>query len=250
MDRERLKTIPERIKEFSSKITLEGKTYLIEAEDLGIQNHVVVTRVLYRGKIFASYEADYGNILDSSDLKERLADLMDIQQNKAAADLKLDHIEQRKTWRDCIKEVEILMTINNQREALASITRAMAYYPNNPIVCSYMGLLEAVVNRDYSEGIGLCHHAIKLLKESMLLGESFFLPVLYLNLGKAFHAADQRKQAHDSFTKGLEFDNKNKSLRSGLKKLGIRKKPPVPFLKRSSPINRGLGRLIHIFMNE
>jgi len=250
MDRERLKIIPERDKEFSTKITLDGKTFRIEAEDLGIQDHVVVTRVLHRGEICASYETDYGNILDSPNLKERVAELVSIQQNKAAVDLKLDHIEQRKTWRDCIKEVETLMTINKQKDALASVTEAMAYYPDNPIVCSYGGLLDTVVNRNHPEGIRLCLDAIKMLKESMLLGEGFFLPVLYLNLGKAYLASDQRKQAHDAFTKGLEFDNRNKSLLAELKKLGRRRKPVVPFLKRSSPINKGLGKLIHIFTSR
>jgi tetratricopeptide (TPR) repeat protein len=79
----------------------------------------------------------------------------------------------------------------------------------------------------------------------MPLGKEFFLPILYLNLGKAYLAANRKKDAYKSFKKGLEIDKKNEALFNELKGLGIRKKPPLPFLQRSNPLNRYLGRLLH-----
>ena len=86
--------------------------------------------------------------------------------------------------------------------------------------------------------------AIKDLTEQMPLGKEFFLPALYLNLGKACLAADKRKDAYESFKRGLEIDKNNEALFNELESLGIRRKQPLSFLSRSNPLNKYLGRLM------
>lgn len=83
------------------------------------------------------------------------------------------------------------------------------------------------------------------MKESIPLGGGFYLPLLYLNLGKAHLAVDRRREAYVSFQKGLELDNKNKNILTELEKLGIRRRPPVSFLKRTNPLNKCIGKLRH-----
>jgi hypothetical protein len=75
-------------------------------------------------------------------------------------------------------------------------------------------------------------------------------PVFYLNLGRAYLAAGKKKDAIDAFRKGLQYDNGNSDLRKELRGLGMRKKPPVPFLDRSNPINKYIGMILQKAKNE
>jgi tetratricopeptide (TPR) repeat protein len=250
MHRDQVKIIPKRTEEFSVKVDIEGKTYLIESQDLGIQKHTVTTRVFCKGELLSSYEGDYKAIVDSPNFEITLINFMKTQQQKAIRNLRFDIIERRKPYKDYVKDAEVLIRINNEREALALLNRATEDHPNNPIIASYRGLLEAAVNKNYSEGIGLCKYAIRALKESTPLADSFFLPRLYLNLGKACLAANQKKQAYDSFIKGLRLDSKNPDFLAELEKLGRRKGPPVRFLKRSNPVNKYLGKLRSVITSK
>jgi tetratricopeptide (TPR) repeat protein len=246
MGKEQLKIVPKLAREFGTKIILGGRTYLVESEELGNRKHILLTRIFHNGKILSSYEVDYQHILGRPDFEERLSDLINWQQSKAIENLKLDLIEQEKTWKDFIKEIEVLVRRNKRKEALALVVRAVETYPNNPVICSYQGMLEATANRKCKEGIGLCKYAITVLKESIPLGGGFYLPLLYLNLGKAHLAAARRREAYVSFQKGLALDNKNGNIFTELEKLGIRRKPPVSFLKRTNLLNKCIGKLRHI----
>jgi tetratricopeptide (TPR) repeat protein len=230
-------------KEFSTKITLAGEEYLIDSEDFGIKTHVIVTRIFHKGAIISSQEVDYKDILDKPDLDERLEELIHRQQQQAMKALKFEKIMQNRTYGDYIHEAEVLIKRNNQKEALKLLTDALEHYPGNPFIWSYQGYLEAIVNKKYSKGVNTCRHAFRILKEQVPFGEEFFSPILYLNLGKAYLAASKRKEAYASFQKGLEIDKENRALLSELRKLGIRRKPPFPFFKRSNPLNKYIGKL-------
>ncbi len=65
-----------------------------------------------------------------------------------------------------------------------------------------------------------------------------------LNLGRAHLAIGEKEEAIKAFKLGLRADPENKELLGELKKLGVRKSPPVPFLKRNNPINKYLGMLL------
>lgn len=249
-NKELIKIIPSLTAELCTKINLDGETYLIETEDLAGRSHTIRTRIHHRGKILSSREEDYKDILELPDFQVKLINLINAQQNRAIENLKLDLLEQRKTWKDYIKEIDFLIKINDEREALAVVNEGLKYYSDNPIIRSYQGRLESTVNKNFSDGIGLCKDAAKALKESISLGGRFYLPVLYFNLGKAYLAADQRRQAYSSFKKGLDLDNRNKDIFSELEKLGIRRALPFSFLKRSNPLNKSAGKLRHILTHE
>ncbi len=250
MHRDRVKIIPKGTEKFSVRVDIEGKPYIIESKDLGIRKHTVITRVFCKGELLSSYEADYKAIIDSSNFEITLIDFIKTQQQKAVENLRFDVIERRKPYKDYVKDAEVLIRINNEREALALLNSAAEAHPNNPIITSYRGLLEAVVNKNYSEGIGLCKYAIRALKKSSPLADSFFLPRFYLNLGKACLAANQKKQAYDTFMKGLRLDGKNPDFLAELEKLGRRKDPVLKFLKRSNPVNKYLGKLRSILTSK
>lgn len=76
-----------------------------------------------------------------------------------------------------------------------------------------------------------------------LLGCAQRQPDLYAILGTLLLRAKQRGEAYAAFRGGLGLDPEHVGLRAGLARLGVRRSPAFPFLARSHPANRALGRL-------
>jgi tetratricopeptide (TPR) repeat protein len=250
MSKEQIKITSRLRKEFSEKINLGGETYLIDSEDLGINNPFIITRIYHKGELISSHKIDYRDLLDKPDFGNKLTELMQRHQQYAIKALKFENITQNRTCKDYIKQTEALLKSNNQKEALRLLTDAIEHYPNNPFICSYQGCLEAIVNKKYSKGVNTCRNAFKVLKEQVPFGEEFFFPILYLNLGKACLAANKRKEAYASFKKGLDIDEGNRELINEMKKFGTRRKLLLPFLKRSNPLNKYIGKLSYKFKKK
>lgn len=251
--------VTSQFQDFNIKIDLNRETHLIVTEDLGIQNPHLITRTYKKGMIVYSHKINYKDILNKPDFDKKLSDILKSQQQIAIEALNKekalpeethtknymteveDTVKQKRTYKDYIKEIEALIRINSQEEALSLSIEAIEHYPHNPVVLSYNGLLEALVKKQYSEGITICRQSFKHLKQQMPLAEGFFLPILYLNLGKTYLAANKKKEAYFAFQKGLEIDKKDEDLLFELNKLGRRRKPPLSFLKRSHPLNKYIG---------
>jgi tetratricopeptide (TPR) repeat protein len=236
--------IPSNLQDQSTKINLEGKEYLIDSENLGAQNPEIITRIFLKGKIVYSCKFGYKDILNDPDLDKKLIELTERQQHIAIEAFKKAKLIQNGTYKEYINEIEKLIEKNDQEKALQVLTDALKNHPNNPIILSYQGCLEANVNKKYSKGISNCIQALKIMREKIPFYESYYLPILYLNLGRAYLAADKRKEAFDSFKKGLETDKIHEGLICELEKLGLRRNPPFPSLKRSNPLNKYIGKLI------
>jgi tetratricopeptide (TPR) repeat protein len=233
------------VRAYSTKIDLKGETYTIDSEDYGIQSPFVFTRIYHKGKILYSHTLDYRNILQEQDLDQRLKEIIEKQQQKAITALKTGKNSPSRTYNEYIKEIKTLIHENNNEEALSLSNEAAEQYPNNPVILSYSGYLEAVVHKRYADGIKLCSMALGILKRQMPLGGEFFLPTLYLNLGKAYLVANKKKDAYESFKNGIKLDKGNEVLLNEMKNLGIRRKTALPFLKRSNPLNKYIGKLTY-----
>ncbi len=72
-----------------------------------------------------------------------------------------------------------------------------------------------------------------------------FYPTFYLNLGRAYIAAGKKKDAVFAFQKGLSYDEENKDLLWEARKIGMRRAPAIPYLKRTNPINKYIGMILH-----
>jgi tetratricopeptide (TPR) repeat protein len=108
---------------------------------------------------------------------------------------------------------------------------------------SFYGSLQATVDKKYRSGIENCRKALGTLKKKGVKDEAFY-PVFYFNLGKAYLAASKKKEAIEAFNSGLKYDPRNRDIQKELQHIGYRKKPPVPFLDRSNPINKYIGKLV------
>jgi tetratricopeptide (TPR) repeat protein len=147
---------------------------------------------------------------------------------------------------DYLRAVKAHLRSGRQKDAFRILQQGAVQFPEDPLILSYYGCLQALVDKKYRSGVETCRQAITLLKKSETFGEEVLYPVFYLNLGRAYAAAGKKKDAIEAFNRGLAYDNSNRDLLNELRALGKRKKPPVPFLERSNPINKYIGMILHM----
>jgi tetratricopeptide (TPR) repeat protein len=87
---------------------------------------------------------------------------------------------------------------------------------------------------EYARGLEVCRKAVeKEPADAELLSR----------LGSIYLACGDRRRAYQVFSLGLLQDPRHTDMRERLVSLGVRKRPPVPFLSRRHFVNRTLGRL-------
>jgi tetratricopeptide (TPR) repeat protein len=163
--------------------------------------------------------------------------------------LKAEKPRERKMVSVYLKEVKNLIRGDNLEGALRTLDNALTEHPFNALLLSYYGYLDAIVNKNYKRGMDLCKTAIEIFKEESREEESLrhegFQAVLYLHLGKAYLSGGIKQSAVKAFKQGLAADPRDPYLLSEVRRIGIRRKPIFSFLKRSNPINKYIGMLIH-----
>jgi tetratricopeptide (TPR) repeat protein len=101
---------------------------------------------------------------------------------------------------------------------------------------SYFGLTLALVQKKYKPAIDLCKRAIEV---------EFFNADHYGNLARVYVAAGHRKKALETVEAGLKVTPEHDELLALRHALGVRSRPPLPFLDRSHPVNVTLGQARH-----
>lgn len=129
-----------------------------------------------------------------------------------------------------------LLKRDKTREALVAFRHALAIRGAEPKYMSFYGLSLALVEGKLREALGLCEKAV---------GKEFYRPELYLNLGRVYLMAGNRKKAHMALRKGLALDRENMEIRSELERMGVRRPPVFPFLDRRNPANKVAGKVLH-----
>jgi len=134
-----------------------------------------------------------------------------------------------------------LLQEKKYKDALVSIRTAIekgGYESVNeipPLYLSYLGLITALAEKKYRNGATICEKAIKM---------EFYNPVFYLNLGKVYVAGGYKLKAIDAFYNGLKTDGNHAGIITELKKMGLRRKPVIPFFTRTHVLNKYLGLLL------
>jgi tetratricopeptide (TPR) repeat protein len=232
-------------KDHSTDIIINGKKYLILTEDIDPAKKVLTTTVYHKGKLLSTRTIDVRNIVDSPQYQKKLLDLVHKQHEIITGTLRQEHEPKLKTPSHYLNEVKSLLQKKNNKSALELLTYALKQYPDEPVLLSYYGCLEAVINKNYPHAIETCRRAIDCLEKKLPFGREFFSSVFYLNLGRAYLASGNKTEAVEAFQKGLSFEKDNKDILWELKKIGMRRKPLVPYLKRDNPINKYIGMLLH-----
>jgi len=229
--------------EFNTNIKLGGKTYHLQTERGSLRNSLLTTRVYLEGEIVYTKKADHSDILNEADYDEKLHDLTEKQHRNTIKEF-TKKIEENKKKSEYFDAAKKLLAIKNNRQALKILKEAFEEFPQDPFIMSYYGYMLATVEKKHPGGIKLCQKALEELNTPATPRDKSLSAALYLNLGKTYLAAGQKKAAMTAFSNGLKIDRANHDLLWELKKLGTRKKPPIPFLSRKNPINKYMGLLI------
>jgi tetratricopeptide (TPR) repeat protein len=128
--------------------------------------------------------------------------------------------------REALALFEAALEIERQAGAEGAQARYLSYY----------GLCLALECGKYGEAARACQDAA---------AAEFFNPELHLNLGRVLLAANRRREAHAALLRGLRWQKGHPAILRELRTMGKRRRPPLPFLHRSHPINVFLGRLSH-----
>ena len=122
----------------------------------------------------------------------------------------------------------------NNGEALDLLEKAVSL-DRKPAYCAALAICLARGKGEFKRAISLCKEAIKNDPKNS---------ALFLNLGRVHILAGQKKDAIRIFNMGLRHEE-NRDILFELNRLGYRKPPVIPFLKRDNPLNKYLGKLLH-----
>jgi tetratricopeptide (TPR) repeat protein len=239
-----IRVTSKRSPEFSSNITVDDITYHVQTEDLGIKTCKIVTNIYLKGEIVQKRKSDYAHLTKLKDFGVRLPSLMEKQHKSAIDQFIAEKSSKQKLKSEYFEEIQQLLRRGNGKSAMNSLRQALEKFPDDLFLLSYYGYLLAVIENNPKEGIKICEDALKTLKKSMPLGSEFFYPVFYLNMGRAYLKDNRKNEAVRAFQDGLKNDPENRDILWEMQKLGSRKRPPLPFLSRSNPVNIYLGKLL------
>jgi tetratricopeptide (TPR) repeat protein len=246
----KIKISSSRETEFYNKFQLGDETFEAVTEDLGIKKAKIVTRIYLGGEILYTKTADYDSSTEQSDNYRRLGAMMEEQHKSAVETFIVERSRPSKSKADHTEAIRIALREGNKKAAFGMAQEALANFPSDPVFLSYSGYLTAIVENKPREGARKCEEALTILRKSKSTDIVFFFPLLYLNLGRVYLKAKRRAPALNAFQEGLKYESANRELRSELKALGTRKGPVIPFLDRSNPINKYLGKLRHDLQNR
>ena len=145
------------------------------------------------------------------------------------------------------RRIDEAVMLTRNEEYLAALTEFMDIYggeePPTMLMTSktatglsWFGVALALVQKKFKPAIDLCKKAIEL---------QFYSADHQGNLARVYLAAGNRKKALEAVETGLKMHPEDEYLLSVRKSLGVRARPPVPFLHRSNPINVSLGMARH-----
>jgi len=117
---------------------------------------------------------------------------------------------------------------------LASETHSKSKMPG--VFYSYLGVAVARCEGRKHDGMELARYALRVQPREA---------DNYSNLALLCLTMNRRKQALRWLEKGLRYEPRNRRLNALRESLGLRRKPPVPFLDRSNPVNVMLGQFLH-----
>jgi tetratricopeptide (TPR) repeat protein len=119
--------------------------------------------------------------------------------------------------------------------ALAHFRTAHRLDPGSARYRSYYGLVLGLCERRWEQALELCRSAAR---------DEFFDPIHYHNLARLHLAFGFKAEALRLLRRGLMIAPDHEQIIVALRGLGVRRRPPIGFLRRENKLNRWLGMLI------
>jgi tetratricopeptide (TPR) repeat protein len=118
--------------------------------------------------------------------------------------------------------------------ALAHFRTAHRLDPGSAQYRSFYGLVLGICERRWEQALELCRSAAH---------EEFFDPIHYLNLARLHLAFGFKAEGLRLLKRGLMIAPDHDEIRAALRRMGMRRRPPLAFLRRDNVLNRWLGKL-------
>ncbi len=134
-------------------------------------------------------------------------------------------------YSEAAEQFKQAILIERQRSAARPQMRYVSFY----------GLAQALGDGATPEAVQACERAARL---------DFYNPDLQLNLGKVYLMAGKYTRALTAFERGLRLSPQHKALQAAKSKVDRRAPTVIPFLRRSHPLNRWLGKLRHAALSR
>lgn len=219
--------------EFSTDITVGGVTFHVQTEDMGPGAGKLASRVYREGEVVFSRQEPYPGPSPEGGAEVPVEERMKELHGSVIRDF-LD--EQKGRF---LRQAEKVLRRGGGRSALNVLKEALERFPEDPLLLSHYGRVLATVGKKPEEGIRICSEVLGPP------GRRRERPgVFYLNLGKALLGGGRKAEAIQTFREGYALEPENRDLLWELKKLGLRRRPVIPFLGRGNPLNKYLGLLL------
>jgi tetratricopeptide (TPR) repeat protein len=121
------------------------------------------------------------------------------------------------------------------QQAVGHLQTAYRLDAATPLYRSYYGLVLGLAERRLERAVSLCRSAAT---------EEFFNPVHFHNLARVHLACGFKAEAIRYLRRGLMIDPGNEEIAAEMRRMGVRRRPALGFLRRRNPFNRLLGRLL------
>ncbi|GAB4389263.1 MAG: hypothetical protein Kow0025_13540 [Thermodesulfovibrionales bacterium] len=230
MSGSRVKIISGFPPEFSTDIKVGDVTFHVQTEDMGLRAAKLASRVYREGEVVFARQEPYPKAESEAGLeglvKERMKEL-----HQAVIRDFLDEEKNR-----FLRQAEKLLRRGGGLSALSVLKEALERFPDDPLLLSHYGRVLATVGKKPDEGIKICSDALGPPGRRQGRPGAF-----YLNLGKALLGGGRKSEAMQVFREGFALERENRDLLWEIKKLGVRRRPIVPFLRRRNPVNKYLG---------
>lgn len=232
--------------ELRSNVTLGDTKYMILSENIGMSTTSITTRIFQNGEPVFSERKNYGSIADPMDPKlvHQLVTRHHAEAVKKVTSGATVQTQAGKDSKDYLEDVKVYLRRKNNRKALEVLKEAYNDYPDDPHILTSYGVLLAIVEKKFKEGIDACRRALEL-KRARMPHATEGLVEFYLNLTRAYMASGDRQRAVSVLYSGIKYDNDRGPLHNELVKMGVRRKPPIGFLPRNNPINKYVGILLY-----
>ncbi|MFC1770040.1 tetratricopeptide repeat protein [Nitrospirota bacterium] len=231
---------------FTSNIKVGHNNFFIQTENLGVMMNQVVTKVYKAGDLVLEHTEEYPKPVHPKDLAG-IEDLIKQEHSTYFSLVKSGKFKEGKKAMDFLEDAKMFLRRKKYQQALDIVKAAREMYPDDPFVMTYYGHLMTVVRKKPEIGVEECRRAIEMLKITMPQGKETHFPTFYHNLSLAYLAAGKRSMAVETVFEGIKHEKEGGKLHKQLEELGIRRRPPIPFLSRNNPVNKYIGKLFSIF---
>jgi tetratricopeptide (TPR) repeat protein len=123
---------------------------------------------------------------------------------------------------------------NHLAPAAEAFREGLRRSPDHPLTLSYYGLCLARLETNYAEALKLCKRAAHL---------DPYDPTLLVNLGKVYRLIGDRGAAYRSLRAAWSLDRRHHPTMQELARMGMRRRPVIPWLSRDNALNVLLGKL-------